>query len=448
MLFFLMACGTGPPSGGAKSADSLSQIQITPQSPTLTKGGTLQLTATAVYTSGKRQDVSASVAWKTSTPTVATVDATGKLTAIGVGSAQVSAQYQGVTGTNSVTVNPASLISITVAPNPSSLPVGESEQLTATGTFSDGSTQDLTASASWTSSQTGIASVNASGFVTANAVGTATISATSSTITGSAQVAVAPPVPIALSIVPSTLSMVLGSSRQLHATATYSDGTNQDATGQVLWSSNAPNTVSVSAEGLSTAQQVGTATVSASLSSLNADAPVTVMPLALVSYFDLASAQQAQLDGTVRVTNPGFNSGDLCAMIYVFDNRQEMNECCGCKVSDSGLLTLSLENDLTSNPLTGRKPKTGVIRIVPSDPTSNPQCDASALSPAGELVGWESNVLAPAGGTPQIVESESDLVSLSNGESSVLAGECGAIKALGGGQGICSCGKGGSAKSR
>jgi hypothetical protein len=188
--------------------------------------------------------------------------------------------------------------------------------------------------------------------------------------------------------------------------------------------------------------------VSASLSSLNADAPVVVTPLALVSYFDLASAQQAQLDGTVRLTNPGLNSADLCAMIYVFDNRQEMNECCGCKVSDSGLLTLSLENDLTSNPLTGRKPQTGVIRIVPSDPTSNPQCDASSLSPAGELVGWESNVVAPPGGTPQIVESEADLVSLGSGESSVLAGECGAIKALGGGQGICSCGKGGSAKSR
>ncbi len=57
-------------------------------------------------------------------------------------------------------------------------------------------------------------------------------------------------------------------------------------------------------------------------------------------------------DGTVRINNPGTTNGNLCAMIYVFDNDQEMNECCGCITTPDGLRTLSVKNNLTNNPLT------------------------------------------------------------------------------------------------
>src|SRR5271166_7110438 len=59
-------------------------------------------------------------------------------------------------------------------------------------------------------------------------------------------------------------------------------------------------------------------------------------------------------DATVRVTNPGAADGDLlCAMVYVFDNDQQMSECCGCLETADGLRTFSVTKDLTSNPLTG-----------------------------------------------------------------------------------------------
>jgi hypothetical protein len=166
-----------------------------------------------------------------------------------------------------------------------------------------------------------------------------------------------------------------------------------------------------------------------------------VKPFALVSYFDLASAQQAKMDATLRVVNPGVSDGDLCAMIYVFDSTQEMNECCGCRVSDSSLLTLSLRHDLADNPLTGRKPKTGLIKMVPSDPASNPHCDAGSLSASGVLAVWEVNVVDAGGETPQLIESQANPVALPNAEASVLAGECTAIKSLGSGRGVCSCGR-------
>src|ERR1700681_525549 len=59
-------------------------------------------------------------------------------------------------------------------------------------------------------------------------------------------------------------------------------------------------------------------------------------------------------DATVRIDNPGLTCGNLCAMIYVFDQDQQLSECCGCVETHNGLRTLSVRRDLTSNPLTGR----------------------------------------------------------------------------------------------
>src|ERR1700735_5783089 len=69
-------------------------------------------------------------------------------------------------------------------------------------------------------------------------------------------------------------------------------------------------------------------------------------------------------DATVRIDNPGLTYGNLCAMIYVFDADQQLTECCGCVQTDNGLRTLSVRNNLTSNPLTGIRSNNGVIKIV------------------------------------------------------------------------------------
>ncbi len=63
-------------------------------------------------------------------------------------------------------------------------------------------------------------------------------------------------------------------------------------------------------------------------------------------------------DNIIRLVNPnGAANGNLsgakeqtvCAMIYVFDDEEEMGECCGCPVSSAGLATFSVEKNLTSN---------------------------------------------------------------------------------------------------
>ena len=81
---------------------------------------------------------------------------------------------------------PASLTSITVTPASTAILTGSSQQFTASGTYSDGTTQDITTHATWSSANTGVASINAVGQATALSAGTSIISATDGTISGSA----------------------------------------------------------------------------------------------------------------------------------------------------------------------------------------------------------------------------------------------------------------------
>src|SRR5215470_2868218 len=83
-----------------------------------------------------------------------------------------------------------SLVSLSVSPSNLSLFTGESKQLTATGTFSDGSTQNLSTAVAWSSANTQVATVSSTGLVTAQGGGLAAIAATSGTISAQATVSV------------------------------------------------------------------------------------------------------------------------------------------------------------------------------------------------------------------------------------------------------------------
>lgn len=442
-LAALTGCGGSSQSSNiVKPPKTLTQVTVNPNNPSLAQGASLQLTATAGFSDGSHQDVTALATWNTSQTTVATVSASGDLKAMGPGSADVTAEYQGTMGKAAVTVAAASLVSIAVSPGQFSLPVGDTEQLSATGTFSDGTKADITNSAIWASSGTGVASVTATGHAVANGTGTATISAASGSLTGSALLTVTPAAAVSLSIVPNTAQVALGSSRQLQAVATLSDGSSQDMTGLVSWSSAEASIVNVNAGGLIVGQQVGSTTVQASGNDLTAAANVSVSPLIAVNYFNTASAAQAGADGTVRLTNPGVSDESLCSMIYVFDESQELTECCGCIVTDSGLRTLSLLLDLTSNPVTGTRPRAGVIKVVPSDLSTNPGCDPGTLTPKGVVLGWGSNVQVLSDGSVQGTETRFETAALSDGETTSLINDCNFARHLGSGKGVCSCGSG------
>ncbi len=163
------------------SPSALAFITITPASGTITMGSSLQLQATGIFADGDTEDLTSFVTWTSSAPSVATINPTGLVNAVASGSMMITASLGGTTATTTLTV-PTPSVSIAVAPQNPSVPQGNTQQFTATGTYADGSTQDLTASVSWTSSNTSVVMISnvmhAQGFADGISTGTATITAT------------------------------------------------------------------------------------------------------------------------------------------------------------------------------------------------------------------------------------------------------------------------------
>jgi hypothetical protein len=238
----------------------------------------------------------------------------------------------------------------------------------------------------------------------------------------------------------------VGLTQQLSAVETFSDGTTLRLTNPLTWISENPDIATVDNSGLVTGQAEGMATIAASYLLLNGSANLTVTPFNYFltesratsnrySYF--ANANVPGIDATFRITNPGVTGQDLCAMVYVFAADQQLSECCGCRVTSNGLLTLSLNNDINLNPLTGKVPSSGTVEVVAADPASNPTCDPSTLTPAGELTVWSTHIQNMA---PDSSGNNGGGGGESTREPADPQTECAFVQTLGSGQGTCTCG--------
>ncbi|HVU15368.1 MAG TPA: DUF4082 domain-containing protein [Candidatus Didemnitutus sp.] len=180
-------------AAGSGSGATLSSIAVSPGSPSITVGGTQQFSATGTYSDSSTQDLSSQVSWSSSNTTVATINATGLGTGASGGISTISAAFNGVSGSATLTVQPAvTLTSIAVTPANATVTAGATQQFTATGTYSNASTQNLTNSVTWSSSVPARATISASGLATGVSAGLTTISASSGGVGGSTTLTVQP----------------------------------------------------------------------------------------------------------------------------------------------------------------------------------------------------------------------------------------------------------------
>jgi hypothetical protein len=171
-----------------------------------------------------------------------------------------------------------------------------------------------------------------------------------------------------------------------------------------------------------------------------AAAEVTTPPADVlkVDYFANANTAGAP-DGTVRIDNPGTAGGNLCAAIFVFDANQEMSECCSCLVTPDGLRTLSVNTDLTSNPLTGKILTGGVIKIVSTKANGTTCPNPTSMTPTASVRAWATHI---QNSNFTVTETSSQDATLSATEQGNLQNECVAIHKDGSGSGVCTCGTG------
>jgi trimeric autotransporter adhesin len=271
----------------------LQQLQISPLSATVPRGLSSPFTVTGVYSDGTMNDLTGQVVWSSTASMTASVSnapgTRGLVQALAVGSATITATLGSISGTRLITVTPAQLTSVRVGPAAPSVPRGLIAQLSATGLYTDGTTQDLTTTASWSSSDTNIATVSnaatTEGVARAMNQGVVTITATVGAHSGSVQVSVSAAVLQLLQVTPSMPSIASGLQLPLSATGVFSDSTTQDVTAQVVWTSSDELVATVSnvatMEGVVTARAAGNAVITASLSGTTGSTAVTVTPAVL-----------------------------------------------------------------------------------------------------------------------------------------------------------------------
>lgn len=293
---------------------TLQSISVSPAAPSIPAGFAQQFTASGTYSDGTAQDLTASAAWSSSNTSVATVSnaagSQGRATGVAAGGpVTIAASAGAVSGSALLTVTAPILTSLAVTPTTPVVPVGNTQQFTATGTYSDGSTQVITGSVTWSSSSPSVASISGGGLASALGPGATTISAQQAGITGSTTMTVISLQ--SLTISPLNPSVVAGSTIQFAATGHYSDGSVRDLTSTAVWSSSKTSVATITSPGgLATGRAKGSTTIKAVVGSLSASTTLTVNALVLQSIAVTPATASISVRGIQQFSAVGtYNNG-------------------------------------------------------------------------------------------------------------------------------------------
>ena len=312
---------------------SLVSIAVTAASLSIAPATTEQFTATGTYSDGSTQNITASVTWSSSNTAVSSISSAaptqGLAKGISPGQSVISATSGSIVGSATLTVTSATVTAIAVSPQNANIPLGIAQQFTALGTFSDGTTQDITNVVIWKSSASGIASITVSGLATALNVGTTTISAAFGSSTGSAPLTVNAANLSSLAITPFNASIAQGTSLQLTATGTFNDGGTRNLTNQVIWTSSDVTVATIAASGIASGQPRNTAgtgvtIITATLGPVSATVNLTVTSAVISSISVAPSANTIPIGGQA-----GFQATGL------FDDSSTQDITANCQWSSS-----------------------------------------------------------------------------------------------------------------
>lgn len=315
-------------------------------------GSTANLAATLTFADGSSKSIDASsVDWTSSSPsTVNVVD--GKVVANKAGTVTLSGSYDSwlyfgsrvYSNDITITVTGKKLGSITINARDSKLVVGTTTDAIATGVYTDGTDQNITDMVSWTSSDTSVINPSIGGLLKANKAGTAILTATYKGVTSNQ---------ILVTVTPATLSKIdvqidnakipLGLTAKASATGTYSDGSQQDITDQVLWTSADNTVIAMSSGGITQSIKTGSTSIKASFGNISsAMLPVTVVKA-------LPSSMAIELSDTSSVAAGTTLQAKLKAKFTDGSSMYINNNNIGWTSSDTTIANITSEGEVQAN---------------------------------------------------------------------------------------------------
>ena len=304
-----ISSGPDPVPGGGGNGQAPSSVTLGQSALTLQAGEQYPLAVTAHFPPNDRtENVTASAAYQSSQPGVASVDASGLITAHEAGSAEITAAYRGRNAKLTVTVPAGARVqSISMDHDTYTMGYGDSQMMTVTAYYEDGDYEDITGLATYVSSSTSIVSVSSNGVLTAGSTaGTATVRASYGGRTDTATVTVRSSVYGGLyqiSMSPSSFTLVAGGSNYFTLYA-YGHQTTT-VTASATYTSSNPSVASVGTNGYIWGLTPGSAVITASYGGYTTTASVTVTGTAADTshpYFSYASELVTSNIGPTEVT--------------------------------------------------------------------------------------------------------------------------------------------------
>jgi uncharacterized protein YjdB len=402
---------------GTTSNAKLVSLSVTPTNSSIANGTSQDFTAVGIFSDGTTKDLTAVVTWSSSDASVATISNTlvvatlaspGKIKAVGkrVGQTRITATSGSTSDSTTLTVTSATLVSIAVTPPDPSIAPGTALQLTATGTFSDNTTQDLTAAVNWSSSDTGVVSVSntsvSNGMATSVATGSAAVTASSGSISATTTVTVTAATLVSVAITPSNPNIARGTTRQFTASGTYSDGSMQNLTASVTWSSSNTAVASISnaagSNGLATSVGTGSTTITAVSEGISASTTLTVTGATLSSISVAPLTASVPKGSTRQFTATGtYSDGstqNLTASVTWSSSNTSVASISNAAGSNglattvaSGTATISAASGGVSGTATLTVTATSTATLTWSPPTTF--ADGTPLNPATDLSSYK-----------------------------------------------------------
>jgi hypothetical protein len=317
------------------SPATISFLNISTATPTLPTGNTTQFAANGKFTDGSTQDITFDSNWSSSDTTVATIsnapdDSKGLTQAIAVGTTTITATFGGISKTEILTVTAPVLQSIAISPlNPSVLSLSKAA-FTATGTYSDGTTPDITSQVAWKSSNTNVAPNPIAGVTQTATQGTTTITASLGTVVSNTTTLTVNGGNLVSFPALTNMTVVNGTSLPISVIGNFGTNTSRDITGALTWT--------VANQSIATVT-----TVSGNRVLINALSPGSTT-IRATSPGPAGVAQTSSAILTV-VTNPGLLTNGVTLTL----NTQNLTAGTSTRITASASFNNNITQDVTAN---------------------------------------------------------------------------------------------------
>ncbi|WP_413292393.1 Ig-like domain-containing protein [Bdellovibrio sp. HCB185ZH] len=379
------------------SCPALTSFSVTGTKYTTPIAASLTLKATATFSDGQSSDVTSSVEWKSSNTTVASVQS-GVVTGLSAGAASIQGAFGGQTVSKNITVTGATLSSVALSPYGPKIGIGSAQNFKLTGTYSDGSTTNLTQSATWVSADPAIAEVNATlaGQLVGKSAGTTTVTASYGGKSANVSIQVTGATLTSLEVSPAIKTIAKANFAQYVATGVYSDNSVRDISDQVTWSVDNPAKASVNTTGLVTGIDSGSVSVKASMGVLNDSALLTITATSLSSI---------AIQNAPTTLPTGFSVGLKAIGTYADGTTQDITADVLWGSNDESLLSISNEspnNGYAKGLASGSvvvSAELGGISTTKSFSVANVSLQTIAVSPGALLIPKGVNLNWSAQGT-------------------------------------------------